>query len=62
MRVLYAIFINVTMIRCRVTRGIPLPKEEDRGGHVGGIVENKIIVSGGNRWSEDWQKGLLLLL
>lgn len=50
------------MIRCRVTRGIPLPKEEDRGGHVGGIVENKIIVSGGNRWSEDWQKGLLLLL
>lgn len=50
------------MIRCRVTRGNPLSKEEDRGGHVGGIVENKIIVSGGNRWSEDWQKGLLLLL
>ena len=38
---------------CSVTRGIPLPKEEDRGGHVGGIVENTIIVSGGNRWSED---------
>jgi len=38
---------------CKVTRGVPLPKEEDRGGHIGGIVENKIIVSGGNRWSED---------
>ncbi|MFA6661252.1 MAG: hypothetical protein WCS62_06545, partial [Bacilli bacterium] len=37
---------------CKVTRGVPLPKEEDRGGHIGGIVENKIIVSGGNRWSE----------
>jgi len=38
---------------CKITRGTPLPKEEDRGGHIGGIVENKIIVSGGNRWSED---------
>ena len=38
---------------CKVTRGVPLPKEEDRGGHIGGIVENKIVVSGGNRWSED---------
>lgn len=38
---------------CKVTRGVPLPKDGDRGGHIGGIVENKIIVSGGNRWSED---------
>lgn len=38
---------------CRVTRGVPLPKEGDRGGHIGGIVENKVIISGGTRWSED---------
>lgn len=37
----------------KVTRGVPLPKEEDRGGHIGGVVDHKIIVSGGNRWSED---------
>lgn len=45
---------------CRVTRGVPLPKEGDRGGHIGGIVENKIIVSGGNRWSEDKTQKIFL--
>lgn len=45
--------IMIKFFSCKVTRGVPLPKEEDRGGHIGGIIENKIIVSGGNRWSED---------
>ncbi|WP_332457181.1 Kelch repeat-containing protein [Petrimonas sp.] len=38
---------------CNVTSGVPLPKENDRGGHIGGVVEQKIIVSGGNRWSDN---------
>ena len=38
---------------CSVISGTPLPIYNDRGGHAGGLVENKIIVSGGTRWSEN---------
>ena len=58
-----SIYCNITIFNyknnmiktfsCSVTSGVPLPKEGDRGGHISGIVENKIIISGGNRWSED---------
>lgn len=38
---------------CSVESGTSLPIYNDRGGHAGGLVDNKIIVSGGTRWSED---------
>lgn len=36
-----------------VTRGVSLPDELVRGGHIGGTVEGKVIVAGGNNWSKD---------
>ncbi len=45
---------------CRVTRGVPLPKKGDSAGHIDGLVDNKIIVSGGNRWSEDKTQKIFL--
>jgi N-acetylneuraminic acid mutarotase len=38
---------------CSVVKGVSLPINEDRGGHAGGVVDGKIIIVGGNRWSED---------
>lgn len=38
---------------CSVAEGIHLPANNDRGGHIGGIINNKVIVSGGTRWSKD---------
>jgi len=36
-----------------VRRGISLPDGWGRGGHIGGLVEGKITVAGGNNWSKD---------
>lgn len=36
-----------------VSKGIFLPVEWARGGHVGGIVDGNIVVAGGNNWSKD---------
>lgn len=44
---------KMTSFSCLVSEGVPLPLDNDRGGHVGGIVENRIIVAGGTRWSKD---------
>ena len=38
---------------CSVVKGVSIPINEDRGGHAGGVVDGKIIIVGGNRWSED---------
>ena len=37
--------------RCQVTEGVPLPQE--RGGHVGGIVDDAIVIAAGSYWSSD---------
>jgi len=36
-----------------VTEGISLPGQLKRGGHVGGIVDGKVIIAGGTDWSLD---------
>lgn len=36
-----------------VTAGIALPEKEERGGHIGGLVQGKIIIAGGTKWSND---------
>lgn len=36
-----------------VTEGVALPQSQKRGGHVGGKVDDIIIVAGGNNWSAD---------
>jgi len=38
---------------CSVVNGTSLPIYDDRGGHAGGLVDNKIIVAGGTRWGEN---------
>lgn len=38
---------------CRVSEGTPLPDEFIRGGHAGGMLENSVVVAGGNNWSKD---------
>jgi len=36
-----------------VSKGVPLPVHEKRGGHLGGFIDNRIIIAGGTNWSED---------
>lgn len=38
---------------CKVTKGVSLSEKNDRGGHMGGIIDNTIVITGGTRWSED---------
>ncbi|MGV8136688.1 MAG: kelch repeat-containing protein [Mangrovibacterium sp.] len=53
------------MYSCSVTEGVSLPEAWKRGGHAGGLVDGKIVVAGGNNWSDDktaklWLKSCLL--
>lgn len=36
-----------------VTRGVSLAENLARGGHIGGKIEGKVILAGGNTWSKD---------
>ena len=36
-----------------ITEGTSVPKEWERGGHIGGKVDGKVIIAGGNSWSSD---------
>jgi dihydrodipicolinate synthase/N-acetylneuraminate lyase len=49
-----------------VSKGISLPENLSRGGHIGGVVEGKVIIAGGNTWSKDkitksWLKDAAIL-
>lgn len=41
------------LFSCSVAEGINLPTNNNRGGHIGGVINNKVIISGGTRWSKD---------
>lgn len=41
------------LFSCIVSNGKPIPLENDRAGHAGGIIENRVIISGGTRFNKD---------
>ncbi len=45
--------LNTANIGFSVTEGISLPDEWSRGGHIGGILDGKVVVAGGSNWSKD---------
>lgn len=43
-----------------VSEGVPLPDQEERGGHSGGLINNKVIIVGGTNWNKDKSSKLFL--
>lgn len=38
---------------CTVIDGVPLPENSERGGHAGGIINGKVIITGGTSWNKE---------